>query len=74
MKGKLSLQFLRPYDVTEKTNLAAYRLALPLELQHVRNTFHILQLHHYVHARTHVIVYESLEVEADGLTYGKKNP
>jgi len=69
VKGKLSLYFVRPYDVIEKINSATYCLALPPKLQHVHDVFHNLQLHKYIHEPTHTIVYEPLEVKVDGLTY-----
>ena len=74
MLKEVKLRFVGPYDVIEKINPPAYCLALPLELQHVHTMTHILQLCHCTHDTTHAIVYESLEAEADGLTYGEKNP
>jgi len=68
-KGKLSPHFVGPYDIIEKINPAAYRLALPPELQHVHDVFHISQLCKYIHDPTHTILHRLLEVKADGLTY-----
>jgi len=69
VKGKLSPRFVGPYDIIEKINPVAYRLALPPELQHVHDVFHISQLRKYVYDPAHVIVHEPLNVDADGLTY-----
>ena len=35
----------------------------------MHDLFHISQLWKYIHDPTHAIVHETLEVEADGLTY-----
>ena len=72
VKEKLSSQFDERYDIIEKINPVAYRLALPPELQHVQDVFQISQLCKYVHDLTHVIVFEPLEVKADGLTYEER--
>jgi len=68
VKGKLSLCFVGPYDIIEKINHAAYRLALPPELQHVHDVFYISQFHKYIYDPAHAIRYEPLQIEADGLT------
>ena len=47
VRGKLSPRYIRPYEIIEKLNPAAYRLDLPVELEHVRNVFHISQLRKY---------------------------
>jgi len=38
----------------------------------VHHGFHISQLRKYVHNPTHAIVYEPLEVEAEGLTHKER--
>jgi len=42
VRGKLSPHFVGPYDIIQKINPTAYRLALPPELQHVHNVFSYL--------------------------------
>ena len=69
VKGKLSPRFVGPYDIIQKINPTAYRVALPPELQHVHDVFHISQLRKYVHDPTHTIVHEPLEIDFNGLTY-----
>lgn len=73
VKGKLGLCFVGPDDIIKKINPAIYRLALPPELQHIQDVFHISQLRNYVHDPTHAVVYELLKVEAEGLTYEEQN-
>jgi len=72
IKGKLSPRYVGPYDIIQKISPAAYRLALPPELQHVHDVFHLFQLRKYVHDLTHTIVYEPLEIEANGLAYDEQ--
>ena len=45
--GKLSLRFIRSYEVTEKVGPMAYRLALPPELEKLHNIFHVSMLRRY---------------------------
>jgi len=72
VKGKLSPRFVGPYDIIQKINLAAYRLALSPELQHVHDVLNVSQLRKYVHDPTHAIVHEPLEIDANGLAYEEK--
>ncbi len=46
-KGKLSLWFIRPYEVIEHVGPVAYRLTLPLELDKIHNVFHMSMLRRY---------------------------
>ena len=46
-KGKLSIRFISPYEVLERTRLVAYRLALPLELDKLHDVFHVSMLWRY---------------------------
>ncbi|XP_019183644.1 PREDICTED: uncharacterized protein LOC109178465 [Ipomoea nil] len=54
-KGKLSPWFIGPYEVLERVENMAYRLALHAELERVHNVFHVSQLKKYVHDATHVL-------------------
>ena len=66
--GKLSPRFIGPYDVIEKVGLVAYRLALPLELEKIRNVFHVSMLRRYRSDPSHVVSSETIELRPD-LTY-----
>ena len=59
MQGKLSARYIGLYEVIEKLNPVAYQLELPVELEHVHNVFHILQLRKYIPDPDHVIVTET---------------
>ncbi|GKF27299.1 putative reverse transcriptase domain-containing protein [Tanacetum coccineum] len=43
-KGKLAPRFVRPFEITERISLVAYRLKLPQELNDVHDTFHVSNL------------------------------
>ena len=47
MPGKLSTRYIGPYEIIKKLNPIAYRLDLPVELEHMHNMFHISQLRKY---------------------------
>lgn len=40
-KGKLSPRFIKPFDILEKVEAIAYKLALPLKLANIHNVFHV---------------------------------
>ena len=46
-KGKLSPRFIGPYEVIEKVDPVAYRLALPPELENIHSVFHVSMLRRY---------------------------
>ncbi|KAG8503369.1 hypothetical protein CXB51_001413 [Gossypium anomalum] len=62
-KGKLSPQFIGPYEITEKTGSVAYRLALPPELDQIHNVFHVSMLQRYRSNPSHVISLTKESVE-----------
>ena len=66
--GKLSLRFIRPYEVIEKVGPVAYRLALPLELEKIHNVFHVSMLKRYRSDPSHVVSLETIELRPN-LTY-----
>ncbi|KAM1765916.1 hypothetical protein ACFX11_004984 [Malus domestica] len=54
-QGKLSPQYVGPYQITERIGVVAYRLELPPELAHVHNVFHVSMHRKYVSDPFHVI-------------------
>ncbi|KAJ9536308.1 hypothetical protein OSB04_un000517 [Centaurea solstitialis] len=47
IKGKLSLRYIGPFEILERVGEVAYRLALPPQLSHIHNVFHVSSLHGY---------------------------
>lgn len=41
MKGKLTLRYMRPFEVTKRVGHIAYKLSLPLYLAKIQNMFHV---------------------------------
>nr|GFD29620.1 putative reverse transcriptase domain-containing protein [Tanacetum cinerariifolium] len=41
IKGKLSPRFIRPFEILARVSEVSYRLALPPQLSHVHNVFHV---------------------------------
>ena len=62
VRGKLSPRYIRPHEIIEKLNPVAYRLDLPVELEHVHNAFHISQLRKYTSDPNQGIVPEPIEI------------
>ena len=67
-KGKLSPQYVGPFEVIERISEEAYRLALPPALSKHHDVFHVSMLKKYLHDPFHVSSYESLDVDPK-LTY-----
>ena len=67
-KGKLSLRFIRPYEVIEKVGPVAYKLALPPELEKIHNVFHVSMLRRYKLEPSHLVSSKTIELRPD-LTY-----
>nr|GEX56860.1 putative nucleotidyltransferase, ribonuclease H [Tanacetum cinerariifolium] len=57
IKGKLSPRFIRPFEILDRVGEVSYRLALPPQLSHVHNVFHISLLRGYKYHPLHVISY-----------------
>ena len=69
--GKLSPRYIGPYEILERVNDVAYRLALPTDLNKVHNVFHVSMLRKYISDPSHVIRHEPLQLRND-LTYEEK--
>nr|GFC21400.1 chromo domain-containing protein [Tanacetum cinerariifolium] len=41
IKGKLSPRFIGPFKILDRVGEVSYRLALPPQLSHVHNVFHV---------------------------------
>ncbi|GJS70738.1 putative reverse transcriptase domain-containing protein [Tanacetum coccineum] len=47
IKGKLSPRFIGPFEILDRVGEVSYRLALPPQLSHVHNVFHVSLLRGY---------------------------
>ncbi|KAL4296010.1 hypothetical protein GQ457_12G015510 [Hibiscus cannabinus] len=64
-KGKLSPQYIGPFEVLEKVGIVAYRLALSPEFDKVHNVFHVSMLKKYRSDPSHVLEPEEVELSPD---------
>lgn len=65
MKGKLSPRYVGPFDVIERVGEVAYRVALPPQLSHVHNVFHVSVPKGYKYHPFHVVQYPLHKIRED---------
>nr|GFA58799.1 uncharacterized protein [Tanacetum cinerariifolium] len=65
IKGKLSPRFIGPFEILDRVGEVSYRLALPPQLSHVHNVFHVSLLKGYKYHALHVISYPLDQIRAD---------
>jgi len=58
---KLTPRFVGPFEIIEKVEVVAYRIALPSSLSNLHDVFHVSQLRKYVYDLSHVIQVDDLE-------------
>ncbi|GJV59213.1 putative reverse transcriptase domain-containing protein [Tanacetum coccineum] len=56
VKGKLVLDLLRQFEILERIGEVSYRLALPPQLSHVHDVFHVSLLRGYHYHPLHVVL------------------
>ena len=54
-QGKLAPRYIGPFEVLERVDTIAYRLALSLSLSGVHEVFHVSMLRKYTPDLTHVV-------------------
>ncbi|XP_074346639.1 uncharacterized protein LOC141685438 [Apium graveolens] len=64
-KGKLSPRFVGPSEILGKVGKVAYELALPPQIQHFHNIFHVSLLKKFNPEAKYIIENEPLEIEPD---------
>ncbi|XP_073120236.1 uncharacterized protein [Henckelia pumila] len=64
-KGKLSPRFIGPFEILERVDTLAYRLALPPHLSANHNVFHVSMLMKYMANPTHILELEPLQLAGD---------
>nr|GFC48122.1 hypothetical protein [Tanacetum cinerariifolium] len=65
IKGKLSPRFIGPFEILDRVGEVSYRLALPPQLSHVHNVFHVSLLRGYMYYPLHVISYPLDQIRTD---------
>nr|GEY13253.1 reverse transcriptase domain-containing protein [Tanacetum cinerariifolium] len=65
IKGKLSPRFFGPFEILDRVGEVSYRLALPPQLSHVHNVFHVSLLRGHKYHLLHVILYPLDQIRAD---------
>nr|GFD03799.1 putative nucleotidyltransferase, ribonuclease H [Tanacetum cinerariifolium] len=53
IKGKLSPRFIGPFEILDRVGKVSYRLALPPQLSHVHDVFHVSLLRGYKYHPLH---------------------
>ncbi|KAL4032488.1 hypothetical protein IC575_005566 [Cucumis melo] len=67
-KGKLSPHFVESFEILERIDPVAYRLALPPSFSTVHDVFHIFMLRKYVADPVHIVDFEPLQID-ENLSY-----
>ncbi|GJT31452.1 retrotransposon protein, putative, ty3-gypsy subclass [Tanacetum coccineum] len=65
LKGKLSPHFIGPFEILDRIGEVSYRLALPPQLSHVHNVFHVSLLRGYNYHLYHVVQYPFNKIHED---------
>nr|GEU76665.1 putative nucleotidyltransferase, ribonuclease H [Tanacetum cinerariifolium] len=65
IKGKLSLRFIGPIKILDRLGEVSYRLALPPQLSHVHNVFHVSLLIGFKYHPLHVVSYPLNQIRED---------
>nr|GEZ08172.1 putative reverse transcriptase domain-containing protein [Tanacetum cinerariifolium] len=65
IKGNLSPRFIGPFENLDRVSEVSYRLALPPQLSHVHNVFHVSLLRGYKYHPLHVVSYPLDQVRED---------
>ena len=64
-RGKLSPRCIGPFEVLERIDTIAYRLALPPSMSGVHEVFHVSMLWKYTPDPTQVVDWGQIEVDTD---------
>ncbi|RVW13369.1 Transposon Ty3-G Gag-Pol polyprotein [Vitis vinifera] len=67
-KWKLDPRFVGPFEVLERVDTLAYKVALPPSLSKIHNVFHVSIMRKYIYDPSHVVELEPIQISED-LTY-----
>ena len=56
-KGKLASHYIGSFEIFERAGNVSYCLALPPQMSHVHNVFHVLMLCRYVHDPSLIVLW-----------------
>ena len=65
-REKLSPRFIGPFEILERIDTVAYRLALSPSMTGVHEVFHVSMLRKYTPYPAHVVDWGQIEVDTDG--------
>nr|GEW92827.1 putative nucleotidyltransferase, ribonuclease H [Tanacetum cinerariifolium] len=65
IKGKLSPLFIGPFEILDRVGEVSYRLALPPQLSHVHNVFHVSLLRGCKYRPLHMVSYSLDHIRED---------
>ena len=63
---KLSPRFIGPFEILDRVDTVAYRLALPPSMIGVHEVFHVSMLRNYTPDPAHVVDWGQIKVDTDG--------
>ena len=70
-RGKLNPRYVGPFEILERVDKLAYRLALPSSDHPIHDVFHVSLLRQYVPDESHILSYDDIEVQPNG-TYEER--
>src|SRR5262249_6119466 len=71
LRGKLNPRYIGPYEILERIEDVAYKLALPPSLEGIHDVFHVSMLRKYVRDPEEITALEPLEVQPNLSTVEK---
>ncbi|XP_068483255.1 uncharacterized protein [Phaseolus vulgaris] len=69
--GKLSPEFVEPYQILRRIGPVAYEIAIPSQLANLHNVFHVSQLRKYIPNPSHVLEVDNVQIK-DNLSFEAK--
>lgn len=70
-KDRLAPRYNDPYKIMENVDNVAYRLALPISINHIHDIFHVSSLHKYISDLSHVLKTKEIQL-SEYLIYDDK--